>query len=463
MRSGLMAAGYDAAGRGRRAAEWEPADLGPNALAAGDLALVRRRSRGALRRNSIADAAAEAFTDNLVGTGIRPQFKAPDEAFAAALSDWWQEWVECADADGVLDFYALQALVTRAWYEGGECFVRLRPRRLSDDLPAPLQIQVLESEMVPLDKHDGGAAGHMVRHGVEFDAIGRRVAYHVYRHHPHEIDAMGAGRADGADWGQTVRVPASEILHVYLPRRPGDVRGEPRLTRALVKLRDLDDYDDAELVRKKNAAMFVGVIRRALDGGGVPAVGAPIDEGDAGMAGDETEERAIEPGTFTVLEDGQDITFSKPEDVGGQYEVFMRTQLRLIAQAGGVLYEQLTGDYGQINDRTYRAALNGLIRKVERLQAHVLVAQFCRPVWWRLWAARPLDLAVPAGLSERQARAVAWRPHAFRYLHPVQEVDAAVKEIAAGLASREQKIAERGGDIREVDAARRGDRSRNEE
>jgi capsid protein len=59
-----------------------------------------------------------------------------------------------------------------------------------------------------------------------------------------------------------VRVPASEIIHLFRPLRPGQIRGEPWLARALVKLNELDQYDDAELVRKKTAAMFAGFITR---------------------------------------------------------------------------------------------------------------------------------------------------------------------------------------------------------
>ena len=61
---------------------------------------------------------------------------------------------------------------------------------------------------------------------------------------------------------ETVRVPASEIMHLFRPLRPGQIRGEPWLARALVKLNELDQYDDAELVRKKTAAMFAGFVTR---------------------------------------------------------------------------------------------------------------------------------------------------------------------------------------------------------
>jgi capsid protein len=59
-----------------------------------------------------------------------------------------------------------------------------------------------------------------------------------------------------------VRVPANDVLHIYKPLRPGQIRGEPWLSNILLKLYELDQYDDAELVRKKTAAMFAGFITR---------------------------------------------------------------------------------------------------------------------------------------------------------------------------------------------------------
>src|SRR3546814_15087930 len=88
----------------------------------------------------------------------------------------------------------------------------------------------------------------------------------------------------------TVRVDASEVIHLFRPLRPGQIRGEPWLTRALVKLNELDQYDDAELVRKKTAAMFAGFITRmapednlmgesAADGNGVELAGSTEERG----------------------------------------------------------------------------------------------------------------------------------------------------------------------------------------
>ena len=60
--------------------------------------------------------------------------------------------------------------------------------------------------------------GNAIRQGIEFDRIGRRVAYHFLRRHPG--DSTDPGLA-----GEMVRVPASEVIHVIDPVEGGQLRG----------------------------------------------------------------------------------------------------------------------------------------------------------------------------------------------------------------------------------------------
>ena len=79
--------------------------------------------------------------------------------------------------------------------------------------------------------------GNVIRAGIEFDRLGRRVAYHLYRAHP-EDGALAPMSGNGGT--ETVRIDAPDILHLFRPLRPGQIRGEPWLARALVKLNELD-------------------------------------------------------------------------------------------------------------------------------------------------------------------------------------------------------------------------------
>jgi capsid protein len=77
---------------------------------------------------------------------------------------------------------------------------------------------------------------------LELDRLGKRVAYWAYRAHPGESFIFDQGS------GERIRIPASEMLHIFRPLRPGQARGKPWLTSIILRLH--------ELVREKGAAML---------------------------------------------------------------------------------------------------------------------------------------------------------------------------------------------------------------
>lgn len=170
---------YDAAGQGRRMRGWNAPGTGPNRSMAGQETL-RNRARDAGRNDWTAAAAQRVWATNLIGCGIVPRPRTTDADLKRRLVEAWESWLPHADADGVLDFYGLQTLAVRAWITDGEVFIRFRHRRPDDGLPVPLQLQLLEGDMVPrfdADSWPGMPAGHHIRSGVEFSRFGRREAY----------------------------------------------------------------------------------------------------------------------------------------------------------------------------------------------------------------------------------------------------------------------------------------------
>ncbi len=442
--------GYEGAASGRRLSSWQPGDAGANSLLFRDASLMRSRSRDLVRRNAWASNALDSLVANLIGTGIKPQSTHADAQLKEEIQALWLAWTSEADAHGICGFYGLQSLVARAMAEGGEVLVRLRNRTDRDELVVPLQLQVLEPEHLPASLHQDLANGHKIRAGIEFDRIGRRVAYHLFREHPGEKPMLFKS-------GEMSRVPASEVCHIFKPLRPGQLRGEPWFAQALVKLHELDQYDDAELVRKKTAALIAGFITKP--------------DPDLGIAGEEDKEPDDDgaapvtwaPGTMQVLLPGESVTFSDPADVGGQYTEFMRTQLRAVAVAMGLTYEQFTGDLTGVNYSSIRAGLLEFRRRMEQLQRTVFVHQFCRPVW-----ARWMDQAVLAGALEmpdysnrrREYRAVKWIPQGWQWVDPQKEFNAVVLAIRAGLLSRAEAVSTYGYDVEEIDREISGDNSR---
>ena len=447
---------YDGVGSGRRALAWQVDNPGAVAALAYGQDALRAKSRDLIRRNAWAAAGVEAFVSNAIGTGIKPQSMVEDQVLRASVHRLWSDWCEEADATGLTDFYGLQALACRAMLEGGECLLRIRFRQAEDGLPVGVQLQVLEPEHLPLHMNQHTAAGHLIRAGIEFDRLGRRVAYHLTRHHPG--DGSLAPMSGVGGMMDTVRIPAHEIVHLFRPLRPGQIRGEPWLTRALIKLHELDQYDDAELVRKKTAAMFAAFITRDSPEDNLMGEGPP-DASGAALAG-------LEPGTMHILEPGEDVRFSQPADVGGSYGEFLRMQFRAVAAAMGITYEMLTGDLTQVNYSSIRAGLLEFRRRCETIQHGVVVHQLCRPIW-RIWMEQAVlegALSMPQFIQhKRRYLAAKWIPQGWAWVDPKKEFDAMLTAIRAGLLSRSEAISAFGYDAEDMDREIAADHQRADE
>ncbi|MDR2366443.1 MAG: phage portal protein [Zoogloeaceae bacterium] len=443
---------YDAAGNGRRTLGWRVSASGPTAAAVSGLAALRNRSRAATRNNPIAAAAIDRLVSNLIGTGITPRPRGKDASLREALQFLWEDWTGEADADGVTDFYGLQALVCRTMLEAGECFIRLRPRRPSDGLAVPLQLQALEPEFVPYEKN-GTNGANTIRAGIEFNPIGRRVAYWIHPRHPND-DAAGRGA------NLPIRVPADQVLHVFEPLRPGQIRGIPVLAPALTKLKSLDDFDDAALFRQQVANLFAGFIRKPAPEERIDPITGGLPEYDRDGF---TPMTGLEPGTMQELLPGEEVEFSDPPDAGNAYPAFMRQQLQAVAAGAGIPYEILTGDLREVSDRAIRVVLNEFHRRIEERQFSFFIPQFCRPV-----RAAWLDSAVLSGaiaLPDYHRRRgeylrTRWAPQGWAYIHPVQDVEAQALRVKAGFASRSEVVLREGYDAELIDEENAADHER---
>lgn len=445
---------YDAASRVRRLATWNPPNSGPLTVV-GELATIRSRARDAGRNDAPMASATRHIVTDLIGTGIMPRPTTKKARLKALLTEMWQAFsIEC-DADGMLDFSGMEALVAHTVEESGEILVRIRPRFLEDGLTVPMQVQLLEADFCPMtdfDTHPKLPAGNMVRQGREIDPLGRRVAYWMHKSHP------GDGNTSTVDASALYRIPASEVFSVYYVKRPGQLRGVPEGTSVLVKSRLVGDYDDAVVEKAKLQNLFVGVITKQPPSAGMegmdPLTGTVIE-----TASDGSPMVSLQPGATIELAPGEKMDFSNPPATGVGYNDFMRQQFLTVASGRGLPYEILTGDIVNISDRTLRVIMQQYRRNIEQKQWLTFIPQFCQRVWNAM-----LDAAVIGGTLNvkdlTEARKVEWVPQAWAYIHPVQDVQSRVSEIAAGIASRSGTISGRGGDPEVVDRQRAEDQKR---
>lgn len=455
---------YEGASMSRRAAGWQTADYGPNVNQM-SVRTLRARARQMVRNNPWISNAIDVYASELIGTGIKPKSQHKNPKIREAINAAFLRWTDEADADQRLDFYGLQALIAREEFEAGEVFARFRPRRPEDGLSVPLQIQIIESDLCPIDKTESLASGNKIKCGIELDKLENPVAYWMYREHPGDISLR-------LDSDMTTHpVPASEIMHICRNKRAGQLRGETHLAPVLTKVQELATYDDAEVVRKKSTAMYAVFFQREIPGDEpLPFPTQPgINPVESEMGFVAQTITPMEPGLTQVVPPGWKVEFSQPAEVGASYEPFMRTQLMPMAAALWLTYDQMTGDLSNVNFSSQRAGLLTNRRRMEQFQHQVVVFQFCRRVWVR-WMETAVLAGAIEGVSAQMYNAdkaeferVDWRPAAWPWVDPVKDAQAEKMLVRAGFKSRASVVSERGEDVEGVDAEVEEDNKRADE
>jgi lambda family phage portal protein len=420
----LRSRSYEGAATGRRASGWGRM-ANQHGAAQAARAPLGYRARYLVANNPHAAAAKAAWVAALVGTGIVP-------AVTGDVSMRWTAWTDEADADGLMDFYGLTALMVGGMIVDGEALAVMIAT------PAGLRLRVLDPDQLDASLTRPLPEGGRIVNGVEFDMFGSRVAYWIVKDRP-EI-GLGLNL-------QPVRVPAKDVVHLFRPDFPGQVRGVSWFAPAILRLAEHDEWHGAQLTRQKVGALLAGLI--TTNDGAVPFGGEA--QGDALIG-------SLEPGAMVVLPPGKDVTFSNPPAIAQEANDFARITLHEIAAALGLPYEVLTGDLSSVNYSSIRAGLVEWRRRVEMIQHNVIVFQALRPIW-RRWAmieslqgrlaARPQDLLPVRWITPKQ-----------QWVDPAKDVQAESEAINAGLMSRREAVAARGMDVGALDDEIAADKAR---
>ncbi|HZV06208.1 MAG TPA: phage portal protein [Gemmataceae bacterium] len=427
---------YEGASGGRRANGWYAPSTDANVELMGSLIWLRNRSRDLVRNNPYAARAIEELAGNVVGTGIVPKAKTGNAALDKIIDSEWPYFAEACDTPQRLDFYGMQTLTVRTMAESGESIVRFRPQPADFGLRIPLQLQMLEADFLDQARTMGLVNGHLME-GVQFDEKGRRVAYWLFSYHPGGVLILNPR---GGIVSQPV--PADQIMHVYRVLRPGQVRGVPWLAPVMMALRDLEDYCDAERIRKKIEACVTAFVTQpeGIDGDPLgladtdPSSGLPVEK--------------FEPGMVEYLKPGQDVKFNNPPAAGG-YREYKMTELQGIMAGIGLPYELGTGDMSQVNYSSWRGGMLGFRNTVEAYRWLTLIPLFCMPVWRRFIDVLMLQGKIPKSAASDEKvslRTVQWTAPRFESVDPVKDAEAVLKDVRMGRKTWFEAVLENGFD-----------------
>lgn len=426
---------YQAARREGSRYEWRRAGGGGDADTVngvrGDLAGI---SRDMIRNTPLARRAQQVIASNVVGDGIIPKIvtrsQAARDEFLGVIESHFD--TTAIDADGRQNLYGLQRLALNTIVDAGEVLIRRRRRLRTDGLVLPFQIQILEPDYLNTWVDGETAIGTVIREGIEYNQIGQRVAYHLHDTHP-------GARPTWASRFDSRRVAASEILHIYWQDRPGQMRGVTWYAAVIRALQNLDDFEDAQLVRQKIAACFtafrttneVGTLGDTLDG----------DESDVAYGLE-----SLSPGRIQNLPPGEDIRFADPPGVG-DYDPFTRGVIRRVAAGFGITYESLSGDLSGVNFSSGRMGRMEMDRNISAWQWLMMVPQMLQPLSaWTLEAWNQASGRVRTGVR------LDWVPPHRMLVDPNRELAAMRDEVRSGFTSRSAQIRRLGYDPERVTA-----------
>jgi lambda family phage portal protein len=426
--------GFDAARRDRRTEGWQATAGSANAELQSALGTVIRRSRDTVRNNEWGANAKRKLVAHIIGAGLVPR-AATDlpKSTKRKAKDLWQAFGENCDPEGLTDIYGIQARAMGEVIEGGACFIRWYMRNPELGLKVPLQCEVLEHEHLDVGRTEI-RDGRAIVNGVEYDGYGRRVAYWLYPDHPGNASVISLKRGSLV----SQRVPAAEVDHVFRVDRVGQVTGVPWLAPVMLRLRDVADYEEAELLRKKIEACLTVFVTRA-DGGNSKLVDASQQK--TSDEGHRLEQ--IRPGLIAHLRPGDDIKTAVPTPAEG-YADHMRQQWLAAAAGLGLTYSSFSGDLSNANFSSMREGKIDFWATLDQWQWHMAIPQLAQKMWRRcMLAAFQRGHAISGDI--RGEFAVPARP----WVDPMKDIQAKREELALGLTSWSDEVAARGYDPQE--------------
>ncbi len=405
---------YDGARTDRRSNGWVAAGSSANSEILPQLSILRNRSRELVRNNPYASKAMRVLSSNRIGTGIMATIN--DKSVAAI----WKKWVKVCDADWNYDLYGLQKLISNTEAESGECLIRFRYRKMSDGLPVPLQLQLLEPDFIDTTKNETLKNKGWIQNGIEFSPIGERVAYWLFNQHPGENIINTTIKSS--------RVPAGDVIHSFDRKRPGQMRGVPILAPVMMTANDLNEYLEATLVRKSAEACIAAFVE--------------TDDEDRSI-GDESQQdqmriEELAPGMVQYLSKGEKITFTNPSASTGDVG-YTNDRLHAIAAGIGITYEQLTGDLSQVNYSSIRAGTLDFRREIEQWQWLNFIPSVLNRVMEKF-----LDTAFAAGLIQTADIEYDWTTPRFDWVDPLKDVQGEELELTMGLKTWSEAVRARG-------------------
>lgn len=312
---------------------WAAADShsARSALTPGVRKLQRERSRYEAENNSWYSGILSTATNHVVGTGPRLQVATANPEANARLEKAWGRWARKIGLTSKL------RVMFETYWRDGEVFL-LRGSRPAL-YPISLDLLVYESEQVQ-NPYTASVTDRYVDDGIRFIPNTSEVEYFFLDHHP--SDPVFAATWKG-EWK-----PAREVVHLFRPVRPGQIRGIPRAAPGLPLLAIMRRYELATVQAAETAANHALFMQ--YTGTAVAPAASPTDFAELEIARN----------MMTILPEGWAMNQLRPEQPATTLPMFLTALLTHFCRCMNIPYGLAAGTSKDSNFSSHKGDIRNL-------------------------------------------------------------------------------------------------------
>lgn len=354
-----------------------------------------------------------------------------------AFEDWGRKY--CTIKRNIT-FRMLCQQIIGTMVRDGEVFIR---KVYNDKYKYGISLQVIETEYCPMRYNvDRLSNGNYIYMGIEYDGITNEpVKYYFYKNQ--KINQRNVPTS-----GDLISFNADQIIHLYDSEFVDQARGYPIIAPVLLKLHHLNSYEEAILMKARAVAATTGVIERkdniAGGFGNINNIVGGVQESDT------TTVKPIEPLEPFIVPDGYIFREFDPKAPTGQEGPFIKHQLRSIASGLDISYITLASDYESVNYTSSRTALLDE-RDTWELRQLRFIEMFLEPVFESFLFSAIMTGKINLPISKFDKFNQPWfYGRRWKWVNPVDEVNANAIAIQTNQATLEDILAERGLELEDI-------------
>lgn len=333
---------YDAGDYGRLNARWYATNSSGEMTDRMYRSTVRARARDLERNSDIMNSVTGAYKRNVIGSGFQLQANTGNQKKNKELEDLWSRWCKARNCDvtGTQSLnQILRMAVVRKKVDGGILFVK----RYTSEGIVPFQLQMMEVDELDTMINTSEDQKNRIVGGIEYNQYNKPVAYYFRQY-----------GIDGFSIGETVRIPAKDVIFYYTKKRPSQIREMSDMTPTVTRIRDTNEFMTAVSVKERIAACLSVFIKKSL-----PPVGIGRTGSNAANAGQHSYDgKTLTPGMIKELNAGDEVQVVNPTGQATDATSYTKLQQRLIGSGQGLSYEATSRDMSETN---YASARQGMI------------------------------------------------------------------------------------------------------